>query len=556
MKHKKYFIFVIVCSFLLSACSNNSKPQATPVPSPTPSKEAEAEIKNTSKDLELTSIEVSQTKTYESEVTEYNLGKREYQTASGKIMPYELRGVLGVPKEEGTFPLVIITHGSHSNEDASLRFDTGFTYLVEYLSQHGIIAVSMDMSSAYIWAYGDSDDKEKSIVIANDQMESLKSANDGLDSKFPIDIKNKIDFSKVALIGHSRGGDTIFDIALSQEEKELPIKGLLSIAPTLSADMEEKELPNCPASILVPEYDGDVIALDGISIFTILEEKSAFDNSVTVLKRANHNYFNTNLTNNDALLARTEDELKDQLEAEKQHDFLSEFALDFCESIFTGKTGHALYDPSLPSPNQMYGLDVLTILSPIEKEEILDADDTEDILTQDLTAKEVTDSWFFENDQTPIDTVTFGQDDYKTKELLHVQWEKSNSFLRIPIEENNFRSASSISIQTAADSASELNTEDKMAGFTLSFRDTQGNTCQIHLPDNSNVLEKTKGFMDNTPLENTTTYFWSHPTPIGSIRIPISMIEGINLESVSELTITFDKAEKGSLYIESISLLY
>lgn len=38
--------------------------------------------------------------------------------------------------------LVLITPGSHSNDDESKRFDTGFDYLVQFLAENGYIAVS------------------------------------------------------------------------------------------------------------------------------------------------------------------------------------------------------------------------------------------------------------------------------------------------------------------------------------------------------------------------------------------------------------------------------
>lgn len=68
-------------------------------------------------------------------------------------MPYRLKGLIGVPDGSGPFPLVIIFHGSHSNDDESLRFGTGYDYLVEALAGQGIVTASLDISKAYIWKY-------------------------------------------------------------------------------------------------------------------------------------------------------------------------------------------------------------------------------------------------------------------------------------------------------------------------------------------------------------------------------------------------------------------
>ena len=49
-------------------------------------------------------------------------------------------------------------------------------------------------------------------------------------------------------------------------------------------------------SILVSELDGEVVGLDGFSIYNMLKEyKNQNILSLTLLKNANHNYFNSKL---------------------------------------------------------------------------------------------------------------------------------------------------------------------------------------------------------------------------------------------------------------------
>lgn len=124
--------------FVFVGCSTEKvteEPQVTP------------EIaKETVRNLELYNLEAPKGSKYEAIVTEFDLGKKEYLSKAGKIMPYNIRGIIGVPEGDGPFPLILITHGSHSNDDETKRFDTGFDYVVKDLAENGYIAVSMDMS--------------------------------------------------------------------------------------------------------------------------------------------------------------------------------------------------------------------------------------------------------------------------------------------------------------------------------------------------------------------------------------------------------------------------
>lgn len=79
---------------------------------------------------------------------------------------------------------------------------------------------------------------------------------------YPLDLTGKIDSDRIALIGHSRGGETIFDIAEDILGKGLTVDALLCVAPTFH--FTDRSWSEADVAILVPEYDGDVISLDGV----------------------------------------------------------------------------------------------------------------------------------------------------------------------------------------------------------------------------------------------------------------------------------------------------
>lgn len=492
---------------------------------------------------------------YETQVVEYDLGDLEYTAQSGKVMPFRLRGVMGVPQGEGPFPLLLITHGSHSNEDDSLRFDTGFTYLVEALAAYGYLTVSMDMSSAYLWKYGDSDDKEKSIHIAGEQLQRLQAANGGDTAGFPVDLTGKVDVSNVGLIGHSRGGDTIFDLALTMQAQGIGINGLLSIAPVLPNDLESKEWPSAAVSILVPEYDGDVVSLDGFAIDTILGESTDTPHALTYLRRANHNYFNRNLTFNDASMARGEDELQDQISPEAQQAFLVQYAADFFQFALEDDAKDTLFDQGIPLPNEMYGLDVATRIGGDADRVIFAATEgSAGLSAENCQVTAVQDSWFFQQDEVIADTLTFGNEAHQTKALLGIQWQESGGNVSLAPQDGDFSAHDTLVLELATDPADVHNDAVTSQSLTVSLTDRQGNTAAVTLPSGLNALTKAPGRLDVTPMEDTELKFWSHPSPITGVSIPLETFEGVSLEDVVSVALLFDQTDSGAVYLDSISL--
>lgn len=543
---RKQLFLCMSAAFILTACKPESGKETAPeTDSAEYTTEAGGQITEHQKTETLFERESNSPVTHKTVVSQYDLGERIYQAQSGKTMPYRIRGVAAVPQEEGVYPLVLITHGSHSNEDENLRFDTGFTYLAEELAGRGYVAVAMDMSSAYLWKYGDGDDKEKSIAIAEEQIQVLKSCSEG-DQSFPVDIRNKIDWEQISLIGHSRGGDTIFDIALDQQEKGLAVSSLLSIAPAMSADLETKSWPDVPAAILVPEYDGDIVSLDGFAMQTMLAEKNQSPSTVTFLQKANHNYFNANLTTNDALLARSEDQLQNQLQAEEQQKFLVDYTLDFLEGTLLTK--NAL------QPNQMYGQDVMNRTSFQSDINLVTAAEPGALQAEGATVTSVIDSWFYKDDQAAVDTITFGQGSDKIKQLCQLLWDQKGGSISLTPEQTDFSGHNMLTFYFLTDPADERNQDVSHQSLSVTLKDQRGNQATVTLADKRNSLRKAPGAIDSTPMFEEEITFWSTITPIPATSIPLEWFEGVNLSEIERVTMRMDQTERGGGYLERIVL--
>ncbi|MEN8076088.1 hypothetical protein ABFP60_03945 [Clostridioides difficile] len=508
--------------------------------------------KSTETKLERVDIEKVVREKYEIEFSDFNVGNEVYTSSSDRVLPYEVKGSIAVPKGEGKFPIVLITHGSHENLDESKEFYTGFDYLVKALAENGYIAVSMDMKMAYIWQYGDNDDNEKTISMANKQIEKLKLANEGNNPGYSMELTNKIDFDKVFLIGHSRGGESIFDVANDQIDKGQNIQGVLSLAPTLGFN---REYGNYDISILVPEYDGDISSLDGFKIYEKIKNRNTdYLTSVTLLEKANHNYFNSNIEINDAKMIRSEEELESQLTRSTQEEFLENLSVDFFNISIFKNTENTMYDLNLEQPNKIYDCDVKIQSVNNKVNKLIDVKSTKAFKSKNATVERTQDSWFYADDKIELDTITYGNEELKIRPLINIKWKSNKDKVIITPEINDFSNNSSLVFNMVIDYSDKLNEKGMSQCFSIEIKDKLGNISKVVLPKNLVILEYSEGNLDSIEIQGKNYEFWSTTTPIGSLRLPLNKFTDIDLKNVDTISLIFDQTNSGSILIDSIEL--
>lgn len=106
------------------------------------------------------------------------------------------------PEGEGPFPLVLIVHGNHNMMRAS---DAGYAWLGEHLASRGFIMASVDQNflngAPIIGDIGPENDARAWLLLEHLRLWHDWNAADG--NLFA----GKVDLGRVALIGHSRGGE-------------------------------------------------------------------------------------------------------------------------------------------------------------------------------------------------------------------------------------------------------------------------------------------------------------------------------------------------------------
>ncbi|MCP1359276.1 chlorophyllase/cutinase-like alpha/beta fold protein [Aneurinibacillus migulanus] len=221
-----------------------------------------------------------------------------------------LNGLVWYPDGEGPFPMVVIVHGNHLATDYS---DPGYEYLGKLLASRGYIVVSIDENFLNTSPY---DDVFMLNVLENENpargwlmLEHLKVWNEWNKTK-GNPFYGKADMNRIALIGHSRGGEAITVAAAYNKLQVYPedgnikfnynfgIRSVISIAgtdgqykpagrPTVLKDLNYLAIQGA--------HDMDVSSFSGASQYSRVGFTSGSDDfkASVYIYGANHGQFNT-----------------------------------------------------------------------------------------------------------------------------------------------------------------------------------------------------------------------------------------------------------------------
>jgi dienelactone hydrolase len=222
-----------------------------------------------------------------------------------------LQGRVWYPDGEGPFPIVLMVHGNHQAEDFS---DPGYEYLGRLFASRGTIAVSVDenflnSTASDLLGFPDGGMSEENDARGWLLLEHLRQWREW--NRRPGNpFERHVDLERVALVGHSRGGEAVAVAGIFNRLPFYPddarvafdygfgIRGVAAIAPV---DGQYKpagaptRLSNLSYFVLHGSHDGDMQSFHGERVF----ERVRFTDGAEHFKaglyvhRANHGQFNT-----------------------------------------------------------------------------------------------------------------------------------------------------------------------------------------------------------------------------------------------------------------------
>jgi dienelactone hydrolase len=224
---------------------------------------------------------------------------------------FPVNGRVWYPDGPGPFPLVLIVHGNHEMEEFS---DPGYAYLGEHLASRGFIFVSVDenfFNSSLRGSLSKENDGRGWMLLQHLKVWTQWNGSEG------NPFSGKVAMDRIALVGHSRGGEAVAVAGAFNRLRYYPddgrvempsgfgIRSLVAIAPSdgqYSPSDKYTPLENINYLTLQGAHDADVSSFYGIRQFARVQftDEAYHVKAAVYTYRANHGQFNTVWGNDDA----------------------------------------------------------------------------------------------------------------------------------------------------------------------------------------------------------------------------------------------------------------
>ncbi len=244
---------------------------------------------------------------------EFDVVSSDYELPVAKLpgmrQPIEMVGHVVEPAPDadtGARPLVLFLHGRHSycydptgtgGDDwrwpcrpplEEIPSHLGYDYIQQVLASQGFATVSIRVNgiNAQDFRLADGGADARATIVQRH-----------LEEYWAAQSVDRVDLSRVVLVGHSRGGEGVNRASIQIPlDASYRVVGQVLLAPT---DFGTQTAPYVPTATVLPYCDGDVFDLQGQrftdSARDLAENDTSLKSSVMVLG-ANHNFFNTEWT--------------------------------------------------------------------------------------------------------------------------------------------------------------------------------------------------------------------------------------------------------------------
>ncbi|HEX5831003.1 MAG TPA: hypothetical protein VFY16_08490, partial [Gemmatimonadaceae bacterium] len=231
--------------------------------------------------------------------------RRRYWGFEPKAFP--VNGRVWYPDGAGPFPLVVVVHGNHDMKDYS---DPGYGYLGELLASRGYVVASVDENFLNGPARNENDARAWMLL---QHVKAFHGFARGAGAFAGNPLAGRVDTTRIALVGHSRGGEAVAHAAAFNRMRYYPddatvrlgfdyaIRAIVAIAPVDGQYRPaDRLMPLKDVSYLVfhGSHDGDVSTFHGLRQWqrvTLADTsgRAPLVKSAVYVYRANHGQWNT-----------------------------------------------------------------------------------------------------------------------------------------------------------------------------------------------------------------------------------------------------------------------
>jgi dienelactone hydrolase len=213
---------------------------------------------------------------------------------------FPVNGRVWYPDAPGAFPLVLVVHGNHDMKKFS---DPGYEYIGRHLASRGYVVASVDENFLNGRIRGENDARAWMLLKHLEAWREFARTPGG-------PLQGRVDMERIALMGHSRGGESVAEAAAFNRLERypddanvrlgfgFPIRAVIAIAPVDAQYKPADQLTpveNVDYLVFHGSHDGDVSSFTGLRQWNrvrFTDGREHFKSSVYVYQ-ANHGQWNT-----------------------------------------------------------------------------------------------------------------------------------------------------------------------------------------------------------------------------------------------------------------------
>lgn len=511
-----------------------------------------------------------------------------------------LQARIWYPDGEGPFPLVLVVHGNHAMEDYS---DPGYAYLGELFASRGIILASVDENFI--------NSSISSLVEFFEDRPGLKEENDARGWLLLQHLAQwrewngnpghrfygQVDMDRVALIGHSRGGEAVGVAAAFNSLDRYPddatvdfdfnfnLRGVIAIAPVYGQyQPRDRYTPIRDVNYFTihGSMDGDVQSFEGMAQYSRVSftgDDFRFRSGLYIVG-ANHGQFNTTWENKDTgLFSAWALNLGGIMDGEAQRDVARVYFSAFLEVVLNGRDEYLpIFRDARYAAAWLPKTFFINQYSSSTEKPIADFEEDIDPTTMTVEGGRITvqhsSKWFevgneLKYDELDTHSAVFAWDEKFSDETAQVDFALPAGQ---PISGRGKVIVASIAASATdtmpddwEDDGEKSNNDetdvddedekDEPLDWTIALTDTAGISASLPLSHDSMLYPQVKaiprraGFLDSA--EPTEVLFRRFEFPVDDF---IATNSRIDPASITQISFAFDRSKKGAIIIDDLSI--
>jgi dienelactone hydrolase len=512
----------------------------------------------------------------------YTLGTFQLNDSATGAVSVTLGGRLALPAESaaGGFPVALIVHGRFpicpGDEAATMgypcegenRYDAGWDHLLQALAQRGYLALAINVNGGYAQNLGASTPEDRVPQIITSHLNALQQANAGNeDVAFGVDLTGRVDLSRLALIGHSRGAYAAVMSAWDRVRlgESGDVDALMLVTPSgprFDSRPDEMMLPDVPTSILLAACDRNVWNQHGQMFYETARFETTRQTPVTsvMLEGANHTYFMQGVESfleDDYLWMEgdtancTADSPK-RLSATQQSTFITRYIPDMLDALLNGIPAEEPLglDATQPVPQSLYGYPVrMAVLPPAAQRMSLIQPASPLEMQRDqqggdvLVGQGVGIGYCFPGVACQGGLLMPGSP--AALEISSQGWDG----MQINLSERsaNVSSFDALHFRVALNPLNRLTTPDWAQSISVMLVDSSGGEAVVDLPETLNAFV--------VPEADPSARWSLIPMFLTSVRIPLSAFQGVDLNQIESVVLLFDRTPMLALYLADLEFV-